>query len=154
MISARARRILLALGLCAAIVVVLVLVGAYMLSRDVPFDWQSPNAVEANRFKGKLARYENAKSNGQHGFVRFSPLEINSYIRQTMTNQADTNAPGVHLTRVGVELVNTNLMLYSWGEYRMFNFPLRFVVQRSFSIQQEGANAWETPMESFKVGEV
>jgi hypothetical protein len=31
---------------------------------------------------------------------------------------------------------------------------LRFVVQRSFSIQQEGANAWETPMESFKVGEV
>jgi hypothetical protein len=154
MISTRAKRCFLALALLFAVVIVAVLVLAYMVSRDVAFDWQNPNVVEATHFKEKLSRYENAMSNGQHGFVRFSQLEINSYIRHSMTNGTDTNAPGLHLTRLAVELKDTNLMVLSWGEYRVLNMPLKFVVQRSFSIQQEGANSWELPMQTFKVGEV
>jgi hypothetical protein len=118
MISTRVKRVFLAMALFIAVLLVAILVFAYMLSRDVAFDWENPNVVEANHFKGKLKRYENAVANGQRGFVRFSQLEINSYIRQTLTNNADTNAPGVHLAHIGVGLGNTNLTLYSWGEYR------------------------------------
>jgi hypothetical protein len=146
---------MLAVGLLALVLLVGVLVSAYMISRDPGSDFlEHPNPVEANHFRNKLGRYENALTNGQNGFVRFSQLEINSYIRQTLTNNADTNTPGMHLRRVGVGLNSTNLTLYSWGEYRAFNLPLRFVVQRGFRIQQEGANQWEMPMEWMKVGEV
>jgi hypothetical protein len=154
MISTRVKRAFLALGLFIAVVLVAAFVLAYMLSRDVAFDWENPNALEAKHFNDNLQRFERAVANGQHGYVKFSQLEMNSYIRQALTNTADTNAPGLHLSRVAVGLANTNLNLYSWGEYRVLSVPLKFVVQRTFSIQQEGTNVWEMPLESFKVGEV
>lgn len=156
MTSTRAKRIVLAFGLLMMVVVVAALVGAYMISRDPGSDFlEHPNVVEANHFRAKLARYENAVTNKQPGFVRFSQLEINSFIRQSVTNlSSDTNAPGMHLRRVGVGLNSTNFTLYSWGEYRAFNLPLKFVVQRGFRIQQEGSNQWETPMEWLKIGEI
>src|SRR2546421_11103556 len=125
MISARAKRVFLAIGLLVAAALVAVLVGAYMISRDPGSNFfEHPNAVEANHFRTKLGRYENALTNGQKGFVRFSQLEINSFIRQSVTNMtADTNAPGMHLRRVGIGLNSTNFTLYSWAEYRVFNVP-------------------------------
>src|SRR5258706_13541613 len=135
MISARAKRVFLALGLAMLVVLVSALVGAYMLSRDPGVDFGKPNSIEANQFRRKLGRYENAATNSQPGFVRFSQGEINAYIRQQITNQPGTNAPGMRLRRVGVGLGATNLTLYSWGEYRMFNLPLKFVVQRGFYVQ-------------------
>jgi hypothetical protein len=154
MISARTKRVFLFLGLLVAVLFVSALVGAYMLSRDPGFNWENPNVIEANHFKGKLQRYENAMTNGTHGYVRFSQLEINSYIRQSLTNSAETNAPGLRLRQVALGLAHTNLTLYSYGQYRLFNLPLNFVVQREYYIKQEGANQWEMPLESFKVGEV
>src|SRR3954462_13510830 len=125
MTSARVKRVLLAVGLLVLVLLVGALVGAYMISRDPGSSFlEHPNPVEANHFRSKLARYDNALTNGQNGFVRFSQLEINSYIRQSITNSADTNAPGMHLRRVGVGLNSDNFTLYSWGEYRAFNLPL------------------------------
>ena len=142
------------IGLLILVLLVGALVGAYMLSRDPGVALENPNVVEAVRFKKKLTRYENAKANGDRGFVRFTQLEINSYIHQTMTNSADTNGAAMHLRHVGVGLGDTNLTVYSWGECHFFSLPLKFVVQRSFDIQTEGTNGWQMPMESFKIGEV
>ena len=150
----RAKRVSLVVGLLFVALFVGALVGAYMLSRDIPFDFENPNVLEANNFRKKLRRYETAMTNGTHGWVKFSQLEINSYISRVMTNNVETNAPGMHLRRFAVGLTDTNLMLYSWGEYRVANLPLKFTVLRGFSIRQEGTNQWETPMESLKIGEV
>src|SRR6185436_11869913 len=99
-----------------AVVFVMILVAAYMLSRDPGFAFENPNAFEANRFRTKLNRYESALTNGQKGFMRFSQAEINSYIRQTMTNlPAATSGSGLHLRRVGIGLTTTNLTLLTWG---------------------------------------
>jgi hypothetical protein len=141
------------IGLLIAVLLVGALVGAYMLSRDPGVALENPNAVEALRFKKKLGRYESAKANGDRGFVRFTPLEINSYIHEAMTNSADTNAT-MHLRKVGVGLGNTNVVVYSWGECHLFGLPLKFVVQRGFEIQRQGTNGWNMPLESFKIGEV
>jgi hypothetical protein len=151
--TTQAKRISLVFGLLFGALLVWALVGAYMISRDVPFDFERPDVNEANSFRSKLRRYEAAKTNNQNGFVRFSQLEINSYISRTMTNIVETNSSPLHLRRVAVALGATNLTLYSWGEYRKV-LPLKFVVQREFRIQQEGTNLWEMPLVSFKVGEV
>ncbi|HUS35584.1 MAG TPA: hypothetical protein VM680_09560 [Verrucomicrobiae bacterium] len=151
--TTQAKRISLVFGLLFAALLVCAMVGAYMISRDVPFDFERPDVNEANSFRKKLRFYEAAKTNNQNGFVRFSQLEINSYISRTMTNIVETNSSPLHLRRVAVALNGTNLTLYSWGEYRKV-LPLKFVVQREFRIQQEGTNLWEMPLVSFKIGEV
>src|SRR4051812_17235735 len=116
--SPRTKRVLFIVGLLFLVVFVGALVGAYMISRDPGFAFENPNAFEADRFVKKLAKYENAVTNQQKGFVRFSQAEINSYIRRSMTNQPpETNAAGLHLRRIGIGLGNTNLMVYTWAQY-------------------------------------
>src|SRR5688572_30262413 len=124
--TTRAKRVSLVIGLLFVALFVGALVGAYMLSRDIPFDFENANVMEANRFRTKLRRYETAMTNGTQGYVKFSQVEINSYIGRVMTNTTDEG--GMHLRRVAVGLTDTNLMLYSWGEYRVANLPLKFVV--------------------------
>lgn len=148
--TTRAKRIGLAVGLLFTALLVGAGVGGYMLSRDVSFDFH-PDVMEANRFRSKLRTYEKARTNDHKGFVRFSQLEINSYISRTLTNVHETN--GMLLRRLALELGSTNLTLYSWGEYQIL-LPLRFVVQREFRIQQDGTNDWEMPLASLKIGEV
>ena len=152
--SPRTKRILFIVGLLFVVVFVAALVGAYMISRDPGFAFENPNKFEADRFVTKLAKYETALTNQQKGFVRFSQAEINSYIRQSMTNAVETNAAGLHLRRIGIGLGNTNVMVYTWAQYKALGLPLKFCVQRGFRINQNGTNEWEMPQESFKVGEV
>lgn len=153
--SPRTKRILFIVGILFVVVLVGALVGAYMISRDPGFAFENPNAFEADRFVKKLGKYENALTNQQKGFVRFSQAEINSYIRQSMTNRPpETNAAGLHLRRIGIGLGNTNVMVYTWAQYKALGLPLKFCVQRGFRIDQNGTNEWQMPLESFKVGEV
>jgi hypothetical protein len=142
-------------GLLFVVLFVLALVGAYMISRDPGFAFETPNKFEAARFMKTYNSYEKAVADGRKGFVRFTPGEINSYIKQSMTNlPTATNAPGMHFRKMGIGLTATNLMVYTWGEYRVFNMPLKFVAQRAFRIEQEGTNQWQMHMDSFKVGEL
>jgi len=157
--TTRAKRITFIVGLLFGVLLVCALIGAYMLSRDPGFAFETPNAFEARRFATKLDHYQNAFTNGQKGFMRFTQGEINSYIRQSMTNlaAAATNTPatdGLHLRKIGIGLSGTNLTLYTWGEYKKFSLPLKFVAQRTFRIEQNGTNEWKMPLESFKIGEV
>jgi len=142
-------------GLLFLVVFVAALVGAYMISRDPGFAFEHPNKFETDQFVTKLGKYEAAVSNHHGGFVRFSQAEINSYIQQSMTNRpTDTNAAGLHLRRVGIGLGNTNVMVYTWAQYKALGLPLKFCAQRGFRIEQNGTNEWHMPLESFKVGEV
>jgi hypothetical protein len=153
--TTRAKHVLFVVGLLFVVLLVGALVGAYMISRDPGFAFENPNAFEANRFVTKLRRYENARTNGHQGFVRFSQAEINSYIRQTMTNiPASREGSSLRLRRVGIGLSNTNLTLFTWGQCSFLKLPLKFCVQRGYRIEQNGTNQWEMPLESFKVGEV
>ena len=54
MATSRTKRILLVSGLLFAVVFVGVLVVAFMVSRDVPFDWENPNEIEASEARRKL----------------------------------------------------------------------------------------------------
>jgi hypothetical protein len=155
MASPRAKRIVFIVGLLFFVLFVVALVGAYMISRDPGFAFETPNKVEAENFAIKLGRYENAIATGHKGYSRFTQGEINSYIKRSVTNLANvTNTPEMHLRKFGIGLTATNLILYSWGEYRFLSMPLKFVAQRAYRIEQEGTNQWQMRLESFKVGEL
>lgn len=151
--STQAKRIYLVFGVLFAALLVCAIVGAYMISRDVAFDFERPDLNEANSFRKKLRRFEEGRASNRMGWVQFSQSEINSYISRTMTNIANTNGSPLQLHRVAVALGATNLTVYSWGEYHRV-LPLKFVVQREFRIEQEGTNDWKMPLVSFKIGEV
>jgi hypothetical protein len=155
MASPRAKRVLFIVGLLFVVLFVCALVGAYMVSRDPGFAFENPNKFEAARFATKFNHYQNALTNGQKGFLRFSQAEINSYIKQSMTNLPPaTNGAGLHLKKFGIGLTGTNVLVYSWGEFRFLRMPLKFVAQRAYRIEQDGTNQWQMHLESFKVGEL
>src|SRR4051812_39285656 len=102
MISNKTKRVGVLLGVLIALVVVGALFMAFQISRDVNFDWENPNNIEAAEARRKLKKYETALGKHQDGWVRFSQLEINSYLMSATTNEPAEDAR-YHLRRVGVE---------------------------------------------------
>src|SRR5437763_1050171 len=123
MISQRTKRGFVALLLFGAVLVVVAAIYGYLLTRDPGFELGTPNVVEAREFRRKVKLYNNSVTNNQTGFVRLSQLEINSAIRQSMTNFVnDTNATsGWRVKRVGIGLTTTNFTLHTWTDYRVAN---------------------------------
>ena len=162
MAAPRFKRIFLLFALLLLVLVVGALVLAFMISRDVPFDWENPNFVEASEARRKLKLYETSVQSSQRGFVRLSQLEINSYLSSLInsTNKSTNAVEGEivegpsKLRRVALGLTSTNMILYSWGEARKLGLPLRFVVQRGLRIQQKGTDPWEIKTEFLKIGEL
>jgi hypothetical protein len=158
MISVRTKRALFVLGFLFVIVFVACLSFAFLVSRDVPFDWEHANVVEARLAQSKLRFYDEAVRNGDQGYIRLSELEINSYLKHFLTNSPGTNAEpkaatSTKLHQVGVSLTKTNLILYSWGERRFAGLlPLRFVLQREFALRTANSKHWEFPPHSMHVG--
>jgi hypothetical protein len=162
MAASRIKRIFVVFGLLLTMVMVGAVVLAFMVSRDVPFDWENPNFVEGSEARRKLKLYETSVQGGQRGFLRLSQLEINSHLESLLssTNEStnavapEVDAGPVKLRRVALGLTSTNMMLYSWGETRKFGLPLKFVVQRGLQIHQKGTNGWEISTEFMKIGEL
>ncbi len=69
------------------------------------------------------------------------------------TNEVAEPDP-IRLRRVGLGMYNTNIVLYTWGERRVMNYPIRFVLQRECHIAQEGTNRWDLPLDGIRVGEL
>jgi hypothetical protein len=153
MTSNRTKRIGILLGTLVGLVVLGVVYVIFMATRDVSFDWENPNAVEALEARRKLKRYETSLAKGQQGWVRFSQLEINSYLMGASTNEPPEGTQ-YRLRRVGVELTATNATLYSWGERHVLSVPVHFVLQRTFRVRQTGTNIWEMPMDEIKIGDM
>jgi|GEM_PF-1671190 len=153
MISNNTKRVGVLLGVLVALVVVGALYFAFEISRDVNFDWENPNNIEAAEARRKLKKYETALVKHQDGWVRFSQLEINSYLMSATTNELAEGA-GYQLRRVGVELTTTNATFYSWGETHFLKLPLSFVLQRTFRIRQGGTNVWDLPIDELKIGDL
>jgi hypothetical protein len=151
--SQRTKRVLFALGLCAAVAFLGILWLAFLVSRDPGFDWENPNAVEAREAARKLKLFDTSLAAGSIGWVRLSQLEINSYLL-SVTNKPSEDEPKAHLRRVGVGLGNTNITLYSWAETSFLKLPLKFVLQRDFHIVQQGTNFWNMPADSVKIGDL
>jgi len=161
MAAAKTKRVLFLLMLLFAVVIVGILVFAFMISRDVPYDWDHPNAIEASEARRKLKLYETSLETGARGFVRLSELEINSYLASALnptnksTNAVEGEVAGpVKLQRAAVGLTSTNVILFSWGEARPLGLPLKFVMQRGLRINQSGTNNWSITTEFMKIGEL
>jgi hypothetical protein len=161
MAAARTKRVLFLLTLLFAVVIVGVLVFAFMISRDIPYDWDHPNSIEASEARRKLKLYETSLESGQRGFVRFSELEINSYLASVLsptnksTNAVEAEMAGpVKLRKAAVGLTSTNIILFSWGQARPLGLPLNFVLQRGLRLNQTGTNAWSVSTEFMKIGEL
>lgn len=157
--SVRTKRVVFSLAFLFIIILGTIFYLAYMVSRDVAFDWEHPNVIEAGSARTKLKQYDNALARGDRGYVRLTQIEINSYLNGLRTNFSTnkiemTGRIPIHLQRVGVNLGKTNFVLYSWGHAKMFGLSLPFVLQRGFGIRQEGTNQWEFPVEFVRVGDL
>ena len=161
MAAAKTKRVLFLLMLLFAVVIVGIVVFAFMISRDVPYDWDHPNAIEASEARRKLKLYETSLETGARGFVRFSELEINSYLDSALnlTNKSTNAVEGevaapLKLRKAAIGLTSSNVVLYSWAEARPLGLPLNFVMQRGLRINQSGTNEWSISTEFMKIGEL
>jgi hypothetical protein len=146
------KKIFFAFAACVALVVVAVGVAGYYLTRPLPETFSTrPNVVEAQEANRKLKLLNEAQSSRKQGFVRFSEVEINSFLDKYNSSNS-TNAP-VQLVKAGVFLGEGEVNFVTWHSLDVFGFKVPFVWQRVLTPikQKEG---WNFTMRSMKVGAV
>jgi hypothetical protein len=138
----------------AVVVLVVVAVGAagYYLTQPLPTGFaMPPNVVEAQEANRKLKLLNEAQSSRKQGFVRFSEVEINSFLDKYNSSNS-TNGP-VKLVKAGVFLGEKDVNFVTWHSVDVFGFKIPFVWQRVLTPikQKEG---WSFAVRTMKVGAV
>jgi hypothetical protein len=139
-------------GAALALVVVAVGAAAYFLTQPLPVDFaQPPSAVEAQEANRKLKLLNEAQSSRKQGFVRFSEVEINSFLDK-YNSANSTNSP-VRLVKAGVFLGDKEVNFVTWHTVDVFGYKIPFVWQRMITPikQKEG---WNFAVRAMKVGAV
>ena len=141
------------MGLFLATVVAAAGAAGYFLTRPFSIEFaQNPNVVEAHEANRKLKLLNDAQSARRQGFVRFSELEINSFLEGNYHSGNATNAP-IRLVKAGVILAEKSFTFVTWHELPVFGFNLPLVWQRVVTPVKE-TNGWSFTLESMRVGEV
>lgn len=125
----------------------------YTLTRPLEVDFsQEPNAVEAHEANRKLRLLNDAQTTQKRGFVRFSEVEINSFLegRYNATREAQTNSP-VKLIKSGVILGSDRVNFVTWHQAPVFGLNLPIVWQRIVS-PNKTTNGWSFTLASMRVG--
>jgi hypothetical protein len=144
----------LLVALAVTIVLALVAVGAagYFLTRPLAVDFaERPNSVEAQEANRKLKLINQAQTSGKQGFVRFSEVEINSFLDGKYKGAA-TNAP-LQLVKAGVFLGEGKITFVTWHNATVFGYNLPFVWQRVVK-PVKTTNSWNFEVASMRVGQV
>jgi hypothetical protein len=146
------KKLVVALGV--TIVLALVAVGAagYFLTRPLTVDFaERPNSVEAQEANRKLKLLNQAQTSGKQGFVRFSEVEINSFLDGKYKGAA-TNTP-LQLVKAGVILGEGKMTFVTWHNATVFGYNLPFVWQRVVK-PIKTTNSWNFEVASMRVGQV
>jgi hypothetical protein len=146
------KKLLFAFALCVALVVAAVGAAGYYLTRPLPTGFaMPPNVVEAQEANRKLKLLNEAQSARRQGFVRFSEVEINSFLDKYNSGNS-TNAP-VKLVKAGVFLGDKEVNFVTWHNVDVFGYKVPFVWQRVLTPikQKEG---WSFALRTMKVGAV
>ena len=127
----------------------------YLLTRPLDLEFaQEPNAVEAHEATRKLKLLSDAQTTQKKGFVRFSEVEINSFLdgRYNAAPQTQTNSL-VKLVKSGVLLGADHATFVTWHHVPIFGFELPLVWQRVVSTSKS-TNGWNFELESMRVGQL
>ena len=128
---------------------------SYFLTRplDVGFS-QHPNSVEADEANRKLKLLNEAQSERKLGFVRFSEVEINSFLDGTyQSTGSSTNASPIRLVKAGVLLDDGRVTVVTWHSVPLFGSEVPVVWQRVIA-PQSTTNGWNFAVRSMRVGQV
>jgi hypothetical protein len=125
----------------------------YFLTRPLAVAFAAPpNAVEAQEADRKLRLLTEAQSERKQGFVRFSEVEINSFLDGKYRSANATNAP-VRLVKAGVLLDEGQITVVTWHQAPVFGYNLPFVWQRVVTPVRQ-TNGWSFAVRSMRVGDV
>lgn len=145
------KKILLVAGLLVALVVAAAGAAGYYLTRPVSIDFaQNPNAVEAHEADRKLKLLSAAQTEQKQGFVRFSELEINSFLNEKYRDGKTAGEP-VQLVKAGVVLGEGAITFITWHQVPVFGYNVPLVWQRVIT-PHTSTNGWSFTVESMKVG--
>jgi hypothetical protein len=145
----------------AALLTILILVAggvlAFLLTSQVEIEFaQDPNPVEAHEAARKLALFNEAQAAKRKGFVRFSEVEINSFLqgglngKTNSVGKAPVPKPGV---KNSVLLSANELTFVTWEKHSLFGFEVPFVWQRSV-VPVKGPEGWSFATREMRVGRV
>jgi hypothetical protein len=127
----------------------------YYLTRplDVAFT-QDPNTVEAQEADRKLRLLTEAQSERKQGFVRFSEVEINSFLEgKYQVGSPSAGESPVELLKAGVLLDDGQITFVTWHRMPLMGFEVPLVWQRVIT-PQSTTNGWNFAVRSMRVGAV
>lgn len=123
----------------------------YYLTRPLEVEFaQDPNTVEAQEANRKLKLLTEAQSTRKQGFVRFSEVEINSFLDGKYHGSATGEGP-LELVKAGVLLGEEQVTFITWHRAPVVGFELPFVWQRVVR-PTKTKEGWSFTLESMRIG--
>jgi hypothetical protein len=145
------KKIFIGCAVVVALTVAAVGVLGYYATRPLEVDFvQDPNEVEAQEANRKLKLLTEAQSERKQGFVRFSEVEINSFLEGKYQSGDSTSGP-IQLVKAGVLLDEGQFTFVTWHRAVVYGYEVPFVWQRTVR-PVKGTNGWNFAMESMRVG--
>jgi hypothetical protein len=152
-LNLRVKKVLMALGGALAAVLLAGLYYGYQLTRkeDLGFG-QAANTPDSNEASRKIKLLMDAQSSGKRGFVRFSEVEVNSFLQTHFNVQPATNL-GPQTVQSFADLNKHDLVWFSVIRRPILGKPLDFLWERTISLQRE-TNGYVFPVKSMRVGDL
>lgn len=145
------KKIFFGLGLVVVLTVAATGALGFYLTKPVEVEFvQNPNTVEAQEADRKLKLLTEAQTGRKQGFVRFSEVEINSFLDGKYHSGNSTSGP-IRLVKAGVLLDHDRFTFVTWHRAAIFGFEVPFVWQRVVRPAKE-SNGWKFNLESMRVG--
>jgi hypothetical protein len=146
------KKVAVVLGITMVLALGAVGAAGYFLTRPLSADFaERPNSVEAQEANRKLKLLNSAQTSGKQGFVRFSEVEINSFLDGKYKGSA-TNTP-LQLVKAGVFLGESKITFVTWHNASVFGYNLPLVWQRVVK-PIKTTNSWTFEVASMRVGQV
>jgi hypothetical protein len=156
-VDLRVKKALMALGGALAAVVLVAIYYGYQLTRQEDTGMHiGVNTPDAQAVTRKLKILQDAQLSGKKGWVRFSEVEMNSFLHYEFNSAAlSTNEPlpEVETARSFIDLTKQDVVWYSYVQRRVLGRPIQFLWERTLSISSENGR-WTFPVKAMRVGDV
>jgi hypothetical protein len=155
-LNLRVKQVLMALGGIVGVFLLGAGYYAYQLTRHEDTGLQvGINIPDGNEATRKLKLLADSQANGKRGFVRFSAIEINSFLQAQYNLISLTNeppAPAVTLNSF-VGLTPHNIIWASVVRRTILGRPIQFLWERTVALARD-KDKWIFPVKAMRVGEV
>lgn len=116
---------------------------------------KEPNSLDAREADRKIGIYKKALEGSEHGFVRLSEVEVNSYLHQhyfgDQRQKTNASVAATRLLDARLKFNGQDFFWYSWVKGKWFGRPIEMIWRREIEFKR-GMSNWLFQTKAMSLG--